>query len=85
MTEVYSDIKTTMLYYGTQDDSKLGAHFTFNFQLISHLNANSTARDVVNVVNEWLTYMPSKYTPNWVVGIYLQLYFQIMINQSKSV
>lgn len=69
MTEVYADIGNTMKYYGTEDGSKLRAHFTFNFQLITKLNSNSTARDVVDVIQEWLSYMPLAYTANWVVSI----------------
>lgn len=67
MTEVYADILNTMKYYGADDGSELRAHFTFNFQLITKLNLNSTSRDVVDAVNEWLVYMPLHYTANWVV------------------
>lgn len=76
MTEVYADIEDTLKYYGTEDGSELRAHFTFNFQLITKLDSDSTAKDVVNAVNEWLDYMPLIYTPNWVVStmrFFLQL------------
>lgn len=69
MTEAYTDIKNTMLYYGTSDGSTLGAHFTFNFFLITDLNEKSTARDVVDSINKWYAYLPVQYTPNWVVSI----------------
>lgn len=68
MTEVYADIENTMKYYGTEDGSELRAHFTFNFQLITKLNAKSTAKDVVDAIKEWMTHMPSPYTANWVVS-----------------
>lgn len=67
MTEVYGDIEDTVKYYGTEDGSELRAHFTFNFQLITKLTSSSTARDVVDAINEWLTYTPSQYVSNWVV------------------
>lgn len=68
MTEVYADIENTMKYYGTEDGSELRAHFTFNFQLITKLNSQSSARDIVDAVKEWLAYLPLPYTSNWVVS-----------------
>lgn len=63
-----TDVKNTMLYYGTDDGSNLGAHFAFNFQFITRLDGQSTAKDVVDSVNEWLNYMPLEYTANWAVS-----------------
>ncbi|EFA02637.1 Maltase A1-like Protein [Tribolium castaneum] len=68
MTEAYSDINHTMLYYGSADGSQLGAHFTFNFYLITDININSTAQDIANTVNKWLDAIPEIYTSNWVLG-----------------
>ncbi|KAB0799128.1 hypothetical protein PPYR_07008 [Photinus pyralis] len=66
MTEAYTDINNTMRYYGEGD--KNGAHFTFNFQFVSYLKKESTANDILNIINEWLDKMPAKYTSNWVLG-----------------
>ncbi|KAK4887008.1 hypothetical protein RN001_003279 [Aquatica leii] len=66
MTEAYTNITNTMKYYGGND--KDGAHFTFNFQFISYLNKTSSANDIVFLINQWLEYMPTKYTANWVLG-----------------
>lgn len=68
MTEAYTDIENTMLFYGTSDGSRLGAQFTFNFEIISYLDGTSSARDFVDIINKWLAYMPVIYTPNWVVS-----------------
>lgn len=68
MTEVYADIAKTTLYYGTEDSSRLGAHFTFNFQLINKVDSDSNARDLVNAIDEWNDYLPLQYTSNWVVS-----------------
>ena len=68
MTEAYADINTTMLYFGSADGTRLGAHFSFNFNLITDLNINSTAQDVVDSVNKWLQAIPDIYTSNWVLG-----------------
>ncbi|KAF5286038.1 hypothetical protein FQR65_LT12973 [Abscondita terminalis] len=66
MTEAYTDINNTMKYYG--NTTSKGAHFTFNFQLITKLNGTSNAKDIVNAVNEWITHIPQQYTSNWVLG-----------------
>lgn len=68
VTEVYGDIQDVLKYYGTEDGSELRAHVTFNFQLITKLNSNSTANQVANAVNEWLNQMPSNYIANWIVS-----------------
>lgn len=68
MTESYSDINKIFLYYGNADGSKLGAHFTFNFNLITDLNFNSTAANVVDSIKKWLDNIPEKFTSNWVLG-----------------
>ena len=58
MTESYTDIKTTMLYYGLPDGSRLGAHFTFNFFYITNVNNNSNAQDFVDIIDTWYENMP---------------------------
>lgn len=66
MTEAYSDRAALMLYYGNETHD--AAHFTFNFWMITRLDASSNARDFKHVIEEWLAYMPLKYSPNWVVS-----------------
>jgi alpha-glucosidase len=68
MTEAYTDADKIMLYYGTADGSRLGAHFTFNFNLITDININSTAEDIASSINKWLDGIPEIYTSNWVLG-----------------
>lgn len=67
MTIIETEIDKTMLYYGTEDSSKLGAHFSVNYQLVKDLNSGSTARDFVDAINIWMDYMPVQYTANWIV------------------
>ncbi|RZC42683.1 Alpha-amylase and/or Glyco hydro 70 domain containing protein [Asbolus verrucosus] len=63
MTEAYSDVNHTMLYYGTADGRRLGAHFTFNFNFIKNIDIDSTAYDIVdNAINKWLNAIPAIYT-----------------------
>lgn len=69
MTEAYADLNQMMLYYGTPDGSKLGAHFTFNFLLISNINKEtSTAHDIQTMIYKWINVLPKIYTSNWVFG-----------------
>ncbi|XP_025831783.1 maltase A1-like [Agrilus planipennis] len=49
MTEAYTPINSTMLYYGNETVD--GAHFTFNFYLIINTTNNSTANQVVSLGN----------------------------------
>ncbi|XP_030768024.1 maltase 2-like [Sitophilus oryzae] len=69
MTEVYSDIATTMLYYGTYSGSRKGAHFTFNFwSFILGLQKGFTSTQLWGSIYNWFNYIPAQYTPNWVLG-----------------
>ncbi|XP_025831777.1 maltase A1-like [Agrilus planipennis] len=66
MTEAYTDIGTTMLYYG--NDTVDGAHFTFNFFILNEITSTSTANDVVSVIKRWFQNMPTRFVANWVLG-----------------
>ncbi|XP_018319914.1 maltase 1-like [Agrilus planipennis] len=66
ITEGYTNITATMPYYG--NDTVDGAHFTFNFFLITNTTSNSTASEVVRVITAWFQNMPSRYVANWVLG-----------------
>ncbi|CAH0558803.1 unnamed protein product [Brassicogethes aeneus] len=68
MTEAYTDFDKTLLYYGLKDGSRLGAHFTFNFDFIQSLSKNSSATDIKNIIENWFENLPEIYTYNWVVG-----------------
>lgn len=66
-SEGYANVSMTMLYYGNEEGA-IGAHFPFNFDFITDLSARSTARDFVYIILRWLTYMPYRAVPNWVVS-----------------
>ncbi|KAK3926718.1 Maltase A1 [Frankliniella fusca] len=65
MTECYTTFDKTIEYYGTKD--KLGAHFTFNFQLITTVNKSSDAKDFKHSIDQWMKAMDWRW-PNWVIG-----------------
>lgn len=72
LAEAYANISMTMLYYG-DENGRIGAHFPFNFDFITTLSAESSARDFAYVIRHWLTYMPKGQVPNWVVSYILIL------------
>lgn len=65
MTEAYTDINKTMLYYGNATST--GSHIPFNFGLINEADEKSTAGQIENVIKKWLSNMPAGNTANWVV------------------
>lgn len=63
MMEAYSNMTMTIKYY------VYGAHFPFNFGLISNLNRDSKANDFKNLIDGWMMNMPTvRGTANWVVS-----------------
>jgi len=63
MIEAYANITMTMKYY------VYGAHFPFNFGLITDTDKDSKAADFKNVIDRWMSNMPdSKEIANWVVS-----------------
>lgn len=67
MTEAYTDTaEAAVLYYGNSTTN--GAHFTFNFNLITDLSLNFTADNIITTINKWLSHLDKKYVSNWVLG-----------------
>nr|XP_026488759.1 maltase A1-like [Vanessa tameamea] len=66
MTEVYASIQNVVRYYGEGD--KEGAQMPFNFDLITDVDASSSAADIKRAVDKFLTYKPVHKNANWVVG-----------------
>ncbi|CAG9764643.1 unnamed protein product [Ceutorhynchus assimilis] len=68
VTEAYSPRNITLLYYGNSDGSRLGAHYTFNFDFIQYLNFDSSASDIANIINWWQENLNTSWIRNWVMG-----------------
>lgn len=66
MTEAYTTLAKTMEYYGTAAEP--GAHFSFNFQLITGANIANKAKGIVDEINNWATAMIPGTVANWVIG-----------------
>ncbi|KOB77337.1 Alpha amylase [Operophtera brumata] len=66
MTEVYAAIQDVVKYFG--EGERLGAQMPFNFDLITDVDASSSAADIKRAVDKFLTYMPVDKDANWVVG-----------------
>ncbi|GFG28461.1 hypothetical protein Cfor_11357 [Coptotermes formosanus] len=63
MTEAYASVEETMAYYG--NDTNPGAHFSFNFNLVSR---PTSAQDFDNLVHQWVDNVPKGKQSNWVAG-----------------
>ncbi|XP_047515239.1 maltase 2-like [Pieris napi] len=66
MTEVYASVKDVVRYFGEGD--REGAQMPFNFDLITDVDASSSAADIKRAVDKFLTYKPLDRDANWVVG-----------------
>lgn len=66
MTEAYGSFEQVIGYYG--NDTNPGAHFSFNFILITDLNEISTATDFKDKITSWLDALPDGLWSNWVVS-----------------
>ncbi|CAK1544244.1 unnamed protein product [Leptosia nina] len=66
MTEVYASIKDVMRYFG--EGEREGAQMPFNFDLITDVDASSSAADIKRAIEKFLTYKPVDKNGNWVVG-----------------
>lgn len=86
MIEAYANMTMTIKYY------TYGAHFPFNFGLITDTDRDSTAADFKNVIDRWMTNMPFvNGTANWVVSRMRETYsfefsldLQVSFNWSDS-
>ncbi|VVD05333.1 unnamed protein product [Leptidea sinapis] len=64
MTEVYASIQDVVKYFGEGD--QIGAQVPFNFDLITDVDASSSAADMKRAIDKFLTYKPLDKKPNWV-------------------
>lgn len=64
MTESATSISNVMLYYGDEETGELGAHFSFNFNL---LGTFTSANGVADSILYWMDNMSANYTANWLV------------------
>ncbi|KAL4705364.1 hypothetical protein ACJJTC_004587, partial [Scirpophaga incertulas] len=65
MTEAYADLDLVVRYYG--NGSRNGS-VPFNFSFLSDVGRETTARDIKQVIDTWMTHMPVGGTANWVNG-----------------
>lgn len=65
MTEAYTSLENMIRFY--KDGDRMGSHIPFNFELISNVNVDSTAKDYYTRINNWLSRVPEGCQANWVV------------------
>lgn len=68
MTEAYTSLPNIVRFYG--NGQRNGSHVPFNFELISKVNGNSTAKDFNDRIQDWFDAMPNdnRIYANWVMG-----------------
>ena len=66
MTEAYTSLDNMIKFYG--DGKRNGSNIPFNFELISNVNINSTAKDYKFRIDNWLSRVPKGGQANWVVS-----------------
>jgi alpha-glucosidase len=66
MTEAYTSLDNMIRFYG--DGKRDGSHVPFNFEMISNVNIDSTAKDYKLRIDNWLTRVPKGKHANWVVS-----------------
>lgn len=65
MTEAYTSLDNMIKFYG--DGKREGANVPFNFEMISNVNSESTAKDYKLRIDNWLSRVPAGKHANWVV------------------
>lgn len=66
MTEAYTSLENMIKFYG--DGRRNGSNVPFNFEMISNVNKNSTAKDFKLRIDNWLSRVPAGKQANWVVS-----------------
>jgi alpha-glucosidase len=67
MTEAYTALDNMIRFYG--DGQRKGAQIPFNFEMISNVNQDSTAKDYKDKIDKWLVRVPKGEQANWVVSL----------------
>lgn len=66
MTEAYTSLPNMIRFYG--DGKRNGSNIPFNFELISNVNKESTAKGYKERIDNWLNRVPQGGHANWVVS-----------------
>ncbi|XP_014099583.2 maltase A1 [Bactrocera oleae] len=66
LTEAYTSLDNLMLYYG--DGQRNGSMVPFNFYFMRNVKNDSTAPQIVDYIQQWMTHMPMGVEANWVLG-----------------
>ncbi|KXJ78600.1 alpha-glucosidase-like [Aedes albopictus] len=83
MTEAYSSIEGTMLYYESADRTRKGAHMPFNFQLIYDFKEEQNSVGLKQSIDWWMNHMPARHTPSWVSGSHDHSRFASRVGENR--
>ncbi|XP_063695522.1 maltase A3-like [Culicoides brevitarsis] len=84
MTEAYSSLDIIVEYYGNSTHN--GSQVPFNFEVLTKLKKDSSARDLKKIAENYLNYIPSGrgYLPNWVLGNHDQHRFPSRLGETRA-
>lgn len=72
MAEVSDSVEKTMVYYG--GDKYPLADFPFNFYLTTNIGRESSAHNIKNTIEQWMSNLPDSKWANWVVSFCITNY-----------
>lgn len=67
MAEVFDSVQKTMQYYGGHKNPM--ADFPFNVYLTTNIGIDSSAHDIRNTIEQWMSNLPDSKWANWVVSL----------------
>lgn len=67
LIEAYTNLENLMKLYG-DGKGRDGGHIPFNFELLTKIKKNSTAKDIYELIQEWNRALPAGRFSNWVVS-----------------
>lgn len=67
MTEAYLPLFNIMRYFG-DGNTRNGSHIPFNFEFLTNLNPQSTGKDIKEILERYLSALPTGRIGNWVVS-----------------
>lgn len=65
MTEAYTSLENIHRYYG--DGHRNGSQIPFNFEFLTNIKKDTSAKTIKEVIDRWLNTMPKGVHANWVV------------------
>jgi hypothetical protein len=82
IAEVFDSVEKTMEYYG--GDKQPLADFPFNFYLMTNIGRESSAHDIKNTIEQWMSNLPESKWANWVVSFCTTMFRACVFSQREQ-